>query len=171
MLCKLELNLADRQLIGRLVTELESVNLATAHTIRAIRQALDLRQAQKAVNALGRDEVLEQLQTTCTRLYEEEKERDELSEQQLRWLERMLTVEAEPLTTWDDLGDTEKKQFTLDDAYIVWIKELLEKKDWASQRVPDQRGGFQVAPVLVAPSLAEAIANLSDALNEAKSTH
>jgi len=171
MLHKLELNLADRQIISRVVTELETVSLDTTHTIRAIRQALDLRTAQREVGALGRDDVLEQLQAVCTRLYKEEKEKGELNEQQLHWLERMLTVDPEPLTTWDDLGETEKKQFTLDDAYIEWLKKLLKEKDWASTRVPDQRGGYQKVTALVAPALSEAIANLSDALNEAISVH
>ena len=80
------------------------------------------------------------------------------------WFEERLDPWKLASVTWDDLMETDNRIFTIDDAYLVYLRDQLETFNWSEVRT--QEG--QTVSIPVPPVLAEAIANLGDALAEAK---
>ena len=70
MLKSVKLNLADRQLISRLVAGVDKVDLAVARSIRDIRHRFELKEAQRQADRLNNDKEVDKLAVICDALYE-----------------------------------------------------------------------------------------------------
>jgi len=151
MLVKVELNLASRQLIGLLLGEVTKIDLTAARIIREVRRRFDIREGQREVEKLTRERE------------EEVAEYQGMAKQITDPVERSLAMRDTPeLLTWDDLMGMEARTFTIDDAHLKWVQDVLQGKDWGAPR-PGQERATQLPAAMI-----EAIADLADALGEAK---
>jgi len=165
MLKSVELNLADRQLVSRLVAGADKVDLAVARSIRDIRRRFELKEAQRLADRLNNDKEIDKLEVICDELYHEHIDtREDLNEMQKGWFKQQLDPWKLAAVTWDDLMETGGNTFTIDDTYLVYLRDQLETFNWSEVRT--QEG--QLVSIPVPPVLAEAIADLGDSLAGAK---
>lgn len=132
------LTLASRHIIQVLLSDVPSVDVAKARLIRDVRRRLDLKEVQREVNAL--DEEARQMG---------------------------LRVSWETILAYEEEVDESPREYTLDDSYIKFVQELMSARNWNESKVETQ-GGMQTIQVAVPAAMAEAIADLADALAEAK---
>lgn len=90
MLAKVKLNLAGRQLVSRVVSEVKEINVHTSRTIRDIYRSLRLRDAEKEVEDLSAEMKAVGRQVTWSDLAEAGAEEYKVEGVSLRWLRDQL---------------------------------------------------------------------------------
>jgi hypothetical protein len=133
---ELNLNLAGRNLIHQLISRLDNVGVDEARTAKSIRKTLELKVAVK--------------------------ETEKLEDDRRKEMEKPGNQELKPYG-WEELNLTKPKKFTIDDAYVTWLKEKLQAMDWTKVNVQGQ-----MMTVTVSLDQMESIADLADALLDAK---
>jgi hypothetical protein len=141
----LVIGLAERTVIASILHSLEVVDLDTVLKATEVRRALDLKTAEQELQVLL-DEVDEKL-LLASKISDEEK--------------RNKAFKAIKQFSWDDYPNP-VADFGLDESYLMWLQELLRKKDWSKQVINGQEVRRPVSP-----SLMEVIANTSVAISKA----
>jgi len=132
------LTLASRHIVQILLSDVPKVDIAKARLIRDVRRRLELKDVQREINALD----------------------DEARQMGMR-------VSWDTILSYEEEVEEAPRQFTLDDAYIKFIQELMSARNWNESKVETQ-GGMQTVQVSVHAAMAEAIADLADALADAQ---
>ena len=153
-----KLNLASRQLITNVLSNLTDVSGDIPHKVRTIRKTFELKRIQ--------DEV-DDIQDSHDDTYREEME--EWAKIDKKYREAKDGEPAEkpgrppknPLLSWDDLVETKIRGFTIDEIYANWLLETIKEHDWTKGRDPKSGQDVDVRPSI--DQLA-AIADLQDAL-------
>jgi len=128
MIASVELNLGDRALISRLISQTPKLDIATARQIREVRGTFDLRDANRKVDKLNSDE---DLQTFLHKLFSEHVlDNKDLTNVQKNTLNNIFYAQGAG-AEWSDICEAEVKTYTIDDAYILWLRELMEDFDWS----------------------------------------
>lgn len=145
-LVKVNLTLAGRRIITQLINELAPADINITRMVRAVRDRFELREADRTVEKLTRERA--ELQA--------ERESDLAKIPESDRLKAALLLEPiEPLT-WDDLN-TEPHPYTIDDGYLGWLREELNKKTWgADGKAPHSSMLVAVADLVDAVAAAEA---------------
>ena len=144
-----KLNLASRQLITNVLSNLTDVSGDIPHKVRTIRKTFELKYAQDDVD---------DLQDSIDADYEERYK---------AWIEKKEADKSPgrkpiaPMLSWDDLAETKPRGFTIDDIYANWLLETVNAHDWTKGRDPQTGQDVDVKPSI--DQLA-AIADLKDAL-------
>lgn len=165
---KISLTVADRRIISNLFIDPgEKADLATARQVVEVRRRLGVQQADRLVDRLDEglrglgmlplswddlNDVADRLADIDDRIRKEEvkKEQDTLKEFRAR-LEKVA-------------GETE---FTIDDAYLRWLRSLCVEKDWKKAKRRGRDGGMQEIEVAVHPSLLETFVGFVDKVEAA----
>ena len=163
---KVNLTIADRQIIGNLIADPPKADLDTARQVAEVRRRLGIRQASKLVDKLNEglrdltmlplswddlDDPTDRLADIDDKIEVEEvdKERDEL-EKFRKQLEKIAEVE-----------------YTIDDAYLKWLRSLCVEKDWKKAKRQERDGSVREVEVIAHPSLLVAFADLADKIEAA----
>lgn len=177
----IELGFAERQVVNGLLTGLDKVDLSTARTVRAVRERLELREAGNLIDKMVREAEEDgfpppswddMLDPPAEKDLRAEMEQELADIQGLGEGDDKKVVLAEATQSRYErkirrVKQMQKRTFTADDAYLRWLQEKLEKKDWekAKRGMPD--GSTQEIKVQVSVPQMVAIANLADALSDA----
>jgi hypothetical protein len=164
----LELNLASRWLLIRLLNQCPDHTPVDDRTIRDVRKRFELKEAQKEHKKLVRQRNLE-IWEAQKKLDEEEENFNKARERGEKY-EINQDIEIPDGIDWDDLIETRAKSYTIDDSYIAWLKTQFDpaKAQWEKLKRLDSNGKLIVDDMLVTAAMREAIADLSDAIYNAK---
>lgn len=163
---KISLTVADRQIIGNLIADPSKADLDTARQIAEVRRRLGVRQASKLVDKLNeglRDLVMLPLSW------------DDLGDPTDRLAEIDEKIEAERVEKERDELKKFRKQlekiaevgYTIDDAYLKWLRNLCVEKDWKKAKRQERDGRVSEVEVIVHPSLLVAFVDLADKIEAA----
>jgi len=135
---QLSLTFGERHVVNNLFGSLSKVDLATAKTVRRIRDRLELREVRKEVENLLED-----------------------YGGGLTW---DLIVDHEDE---DEDGNREPRTFTLDDSDIDFLLQSLREKNWNEMLLQDSSGQSHKVEVWIPPAQIDAIAGLAESLETA----
>jgi len=164
---KLQLTLAECQVIGLLVSEPRDGKVEAARMVRHVRGKLELRRTSRTLDRIS-------------------KQLKELELPELNWddlldpsnlNERIGELLSESQT---DDGRTElgslldnvqfvghAGEFTLDDTHLTWLRDLIVDKDWKKPQKVRQDGQSESVVPVVPSALLEAFANVADKVTDA----
>jgi hypothetical protein len=151
------LSLADRVLINRVLSNVKKVSLETTRTIREVHQVFELRAADKERERLANERQLDRdFQAKTAEKIEDLAER------------KRAEAEIPAPFSWADL-DVCAQTYALDDVHLKWLRREVESADWQHVRQwHPQTGEWTKVEIPVTVDMMVAIANLGDALAAAK---
>jgi hypothetical protein len=172
---KVELSFAERCCLSD-VLQRQKGDIETARHIREIRQRFDLRDATRVLDKvnlelrrIGRvatwDEINENLVPLLEWVITEEArfDQDEKAKNRDEILDALRQVKK-----WIEKARLERRSFTIDSAYVRWIKEKgFEGIDWSKVRIKTPTG-VQEKTLDVDLGRMEAFASLDEALTAAR---
>ncbi|MBN1535181.1 MAG: hypothetical protein JW908_00510 [Anaerolineales bacterium] len=165
-LMKIELNLASRWLLVRMLNQCPDHTPADSRMIRDIRKRFELKQAQKEQKRMVRDRSFEIWETDEKLKEEENKYREAKAKGEAYEIDR--EIEVPDGIDWDDLSETKARTFTVDDSYIAWLKTQYDKAEWGKIKRVETNGKMVVDEILVTASMSAALADLDDALHNSR---
>jgi hypothetical protein len=150
------LDLAGRQVLNRLLNGLSESNLDIARKVRGIRHIFRLQEAGQEIDQMAAKRGIEY----------------DLAIQRLREIaaaqaggngavSEILAGARLPVQGigWDELAGVKSEPFDIDDLYIRWLRDVLEKKNWHKVK----KDGREI-DIVVDAAFLDAVAALDEAL-------
>jgi len=164
---KIDLTVADRRIISNLIADPGKGDLDTARQVTEVRRRLSIQQANKLVDRLdGRLQELAMLPLSWDDLGDPS---TRLAEVDSRTKEETVEKERASLGKFRRLLEkiAGTVEYTIDDAYLKWLRSLCVEKDWKIAKRQGRDGILQEVEVPVHPSLLVAFVDFADKIGAA----
>lgn len=161
---KVQLNLADKQLIIRVINNLKEPNKCAA-TARSIRESFELKEAAKDIEKMNEKREEERLKAIDQSIEEKVKFQKAIEKSENYTRKKIVIPER---LGWDELTETGKHSHTIDDGILSTLIEFYDKTEWNKEFGANEQGRLEIVDTPVNIAMQEAIANLGDALRTAE---
>lgn len=161
---KISLTMADRRIISNLIADPGDADLTIARQVTEVRRRLEIKKANKIVD--GANERFQEFSMFPLSWDDLGDPGDKLSEIDEKLEEEEEEKERERLEKLKkQLGRVaEENEYTIDDAYLKWLRQLCLDKDWTKGKRQERDGSLTDIDILVHPSLLVAFADFADKL-------
>lgn len=167
----LKLTLAERQMVSILVAEPRDGKIDSARMVRHVREKLELRQSMRLLNRVNKQLKEYELPELG---WEDLSDPSSLLEQVKELLSRATVAEEQrELETLLDMirgiqqAGEQAGEYTLDDVYLTWLRDLIVDKDWLKPQKVRQDGHVEEVTPVAPSALLETFADVADIVSSA----